>query len=403
MAKRILHIDMDAFFASVEVARNPALKGKPLIVGGNADDVRSVVASASYEARKFGIHSAMPIAQAKRLCPHGIFMRCSHGVYGDVSERILTILETATPDVQMASIDEANLDITGSIHLFGDESRLAHYIKDKILQQEHITCTVGIASNKMVAKIAANECKPDGCLSIAPGEERAFLAPLSVGKLPGVGPRTRETLENLGILTVKQLADVSEAMLKRVFGEQGALSLHHAALGLGSDAVTAQGAPKSISRETTFIEDIMDWNLIEPVIFGLAEHCAHTLRAEGMEAQRITLKTRYSDFQTKTYAKTLEDPTALDVDIMAALKDLFPKAKAVRARVRLVGVNLSRLSYNQHQMRLFNREKTEKWEQVYKTVDAVRGKLGFDAVHVGKALKKNKETPKAENKKTRDN
>lgn len=388
MVKRILHIDMDAFFASVEVARNPSLKGKPLIVGGEADDVRSVVSSASYEARKYGIHSAMPIAQAKRLCPHGIFMRCSHGVYGEVSQHIHDILETTTPHVQMASIDEANLDITGSIHLFGTEENLARYIKGKILAQEHITCTVGIASNKMVAKIAANECKPDGYLPVPHGGERAFLAPLSVGKLPGVGPHTREALENLGIMTVKQLAEIPEAVLKRAFGEQGALSLQHAALGIGSDEVAAYGPPKSISRETTFMEDLMDWQVIEPVIFRLAEHCAHALRSEGMETKRITLKTRYSDFQTKTFARTLEDPTALDVDIIAALKELFPKAKARRARVRLVGVNLSQLTYNQHQMRLFNREQNEKWERVYQSVDVMREKMGFDALHVGKALQK---------------
>ena len=390
MTRRIFHIDMDAFFASVEVALNPALKGKPLIVGGNADDARSVVSSASYEARNYGVHSAMPIAQAKRLCPHGIFMRCSHGVYGEVSRRIQEILETATPDIQMASIDEANLDITGSIHLFGHEDNIAKHIKQAVLEQERITCTIGIASNKMVAKIAANECKPDGYLSIAKGSEQAFLAPLSVSKLPGVGPHTREALENLGIMTVSQLAVVPEQSLKRVFGEQAALSLHQAARGIGSDAVTPRSAPKSISRETTFQEDLMEWRLIEPVIFRLAEHCAHSLRMEGMETKRITLKIRYSDFQTKTFAKTLVDNTTLDIEIINALKALFPKAKTRRARVRLVGVNLSCLTYNQHQLRLFNRKESEKWEQVYRTVDVMRNKLGFDAVHVGKALEHRK-------------
>ncbi len=386
MPKRILHIDMDAFFASVEAARNPALRGKPLIVGGNADDARSVVSSASYEARRYGIHSAMPIARARKLCPHGIFMRCSHGVYGETSRRIQVILETTTPIIQMASIDEANLDITGSIHLYGGEATLAKYIKDAIVEQEHITCTIGIASNKMVAKVAANECKPDGFLSIAYGDERAFLAPLPVGKLPGVGPHTREALENLGIMTVKQLAAVPAPRLERVVGEQAAESLLRAAVGVGSDTVAAHGPPKSVSRETTFKADLADWRVIEPVVFRLAEHCAHTLRMDGLEAKRITLKTRYSDFQTKSFAKTLADPTALDTDIMAALHELFPKAKARRARVRLVGVNLSALSWNQHQMRLFEREHNDKWERLFETVDAMRGKLGFDAVHIGKAL-----------------
>ncbi|MCK5862633.1 MAG: DNA polymerase IV [Candidatus Hydrogenedentes bacterium] len=386
MTKRILHIDMDAFFASVEMARNPLLKGKPLIVGGNEDDLRSVVASASYEARKFGVHSAMPIVQAKRLCPNGIFMRCSQGIYNEVCHRIQIILETATPVIQMASIDEANLDITGSIHLFGDEEKLARHLKKSIFEQEHISCTIGVASNKMVAKIAANESKPDGYLSIPNGHERLFLAPLAVGKLPGVGPHTQDALESLGVLTIKQLAEVPEQILKSKFGEQGILSLQYAALGVGSDEITRRGAPKSISRETTFLEDIADWLAIEPVIFRLSEHCAHTLRSEGLETKRITLKVRYSDFSTKSFSKTVDDPTALDVDIIAVLKELFFKAKVRRARVRLVGVNLSKLSYNQHQLRLFNREKTEKWERLYEAVDIMRGKMGFDAVHVGKTL-----------------
>jgi len=385
---------MDAFFASVESARDPSLRGKPLIVGGNLDDLRSVVSSASYEARRYGVRSAMPIAQAKRLCPHGVFMRCSRGVYGEASRRIQEILETATPHIQMASIDEANLDITGSIHLFGDEEKLARHIKNAILEQERITCTIGVASNKMVAKVAANECKPDGFLSIAPGAERDFLAPLSVGKLPGVGPHAKEALENMGVMTIGRLATVPEPTLKRMFGEQGAASLLRAACGMGSDEITPQDQPKSISRETTFPEDLSDWRVIEPVVFRLAEHCAYALRSEGLETKRVTLKTRYADFQTKSFAKTLSDPTALDVDIMAALRELFPKAQARRARVRLVGVHLSALSWNQHQMRLFNREKMEKWERVSQTVDTVRGKLGFDAVHVGRVLPDSKHAPK---------
>ncbi len=391
MTKRILHIDMDAFFASVEAARNPALRGKPLIVGGNADDARSVVSSASYEARRYGVHSAMPVAQAKRLCPHGIFMRGSHAVYGEVSRRIQTILESTTPMLQMASIDEANLDITGSLQLFGGEERLARYIKAAILEQEQITCTTGIASNKMVAKVAANECKPDGYISIAAGDERQYLAPLAIGKLPGVGPHTRKALESLGIMTVGQLAALPEQRLERVVGQQAAVALHRAALGVGSDVVAPRGHAKSISRETTFAEDKSDWQAIEPVVFRLAEHCAYMLRTDGLEAKRVTLKVRYNDFQTKTFAHTLSDSTALDKDILAAIRTLFPKAKARRAQVRLVGVALSGLSWNQHQMRLFNREENEKWERVLHSVDAIRGKLGFDAVHIGNVKNPNKE------------
>lgn len=377
---------MDAFFASVEMALNPSLRGKAVIVGGHLDDTRSVVSSASYEARKFGVHSAMPMAQARNLCPNGIFIPCSHGVYGETSRRIQAILESVTPYIQMASIDEANLDITGSIHLFGDEAALAAHIRGRIAEQERITATVGIASNKMVAKIAANACKPDGYLSIPSGAEREFLTPLPVGVLPGVGPRTRESLEQLGIMTVRQLAETPETMLKRLLGEQAARSLHASALGVGSDTVEAQQAPKSISRETTFSKDLGDWSEIEPVLFRLAEHCAYTMRSEGFETRRVTLKVRYSDFETKTFAGTLPEPTALDAVIVQTLQGLLPKGKARRARVRLIGVNLSSLTCNQHQLKLFNRQKDEKWERVLRSVDAVRDKMGFEAMGLGRAM-----------------
>ncbi len=386
MHRRILHIDMDAFFASVETALNPSLRGKPLIVGGRAEDARSVVSSASYEARRYGVHAAMPIAQAKKLCPKGIFIPCSHGVYGKVSQRIQAILESVTPYIQMASIDEANLDITGSIHLFGDEATLADHIKDCIRDQEHITATIGIASNKMTAKIAANSCKPDGYLSVPTGMEREFLAPLPVGVLPGVGPHTRESLEQMGIMTVRQLAETPENILKRLVGEQGARGLHASAQGLGSDTVEPPRLPKSISRETTFSKDLADWHEIEPVLFRLAEHCAYTMRTEGLETRRITLKVRYGDFETKTFAHSLPEPTALDSMILQALRELLPKGKARRARVRLIGVNLSSLSYNQHQMELFKREQEEKWERAMRSVDALRDKLGFDSVGLGGAM-----------------
>ncbi len=390
MSRRILHIDMDAFFASVEAALNPALLGKPLIVGGHMDDTRSVVSSASYEARRYGVHSAMPIAQARKLCPDGIFIPCSHGVYGEVSRRIESILETVTPQIQMASIDEANLDITGSIHLFGDEASLAAHIRDKIAGQEHITATVGIASNKMVAKIAANACKPDGYLSIAPGKEQAFLAPLSVGVLPGVGPHTRENLEQMGIMTVRQVLETPEPLLKALLGEHAARNLREAATGLGSDSVEARQLPKSISRETTFPTDRIDWGTIEPVLFHLAEQCAYALRSEGLETKRVTLKVRYSDFQTKTFACSLAEPSSLDNTILRSLRELLPKGKARRARVRLIGVNLSVLSYNQHQLELFHRERDEKWERTMRSVDAVRDKLGFSALGLGGAIGKDK-------------
>lgn len=385
--RRILHIDMDAFFASVEVARNPALRGKAVIIGGNPEDRRGVVSSASYEARSCGVRSAMPIVRARQLCPHGIYIRGSHGVYGEVSRRIREILHSVTPLVQMASIDEANLDITGSIHLFEDEKALATSLKERIFEEEQLTATIGIASNKMVAKIAANQCKPDGLLCIPRGGEQDFLAPLSVAELPGVGPRSREILEMRGILTVKQLAQLPQSLLGQLMGVQAAASLHAAAHGVGSDVVDPVRVPKSVSKETTFSEDLADWDDLAAVLFCLVEHCTHTLRSEGMEARKVSLKVRYSDFETKLFGLTLPEPTSLDTQVVEALKELLPKAQQRRTRVRLIGVSLSGLTKDQHQMGLFDQKEREKWERLLHTVDDVREKLGFDSMRLGNTLK----------------
>ncbi len=393
--KRILHIDMDAFFASVEVVRNPSLRGKPVVVGGDPEGTRGVVSSASYEARQFGVRSAMPIVQARKLCPQAIFLRGSHGLYGEVSRHIHEILERVAPLVQMASIDEAYIDITGSLKLFGGDEAIARKIKADIRAETGLPCTVAVAANKLVSKVAANEAKPDGLLIIPLGGEEAYLAPLPVRKLPGMGPKTCEVLESMAILTAGQLVTASMALLEPVFGHQMAMVLRHTAQGFGSDEVNLDRTPKSISRETTFPRDLTDWQEIETIAGQLAEHCAHTLREEGLETRRVTIKVRYGDFETKTFALTLNEPTTIDAHIIAAVRELVPKAKERRARVRLIGVNLSNLSWNQHQMSLFTREKDEKWERVMKQVDTVRDKHGFDALRLARGAKpdKNKHPP----------
>jgi DNA polymerase-4 len=388
--RRILHIDMDAFFASVEVMRNPSLRGKPIVVGGDPEGTRGVVSSASYEARHFGVRSAMPIVQARKLCPQAIFIRGSHGLYGEVSRHIHEILERVAPLVQMASIDEAYIDITGSLKLFGGDEAIARKIKNDIRTETGLPCTVAVASNKLVSKVAANEVKPDGLLIIPLGGEQAYLAPLPLGKLPGMGPKTCQTLEAMGILTAGQLVTASMALLEPVFGHQMATVLRHTAQGFGSDELTLDHTPKSISRETTFPRDLTDWNEIETIAGQLAEHCAHTLREESLETRRVTLKVRYGDFETRTFAHTLAEPTTIDAHIIAAVRELIPKAKERRTRVRLIGVNLSSLSWNQHQMSLFTREKDEKWERVMKQVDTMRGKHGFDALRLARGAKPDK-------------
>jgi len=386
MECRILHIDMDAFFASVEEARDPRLRGKPLIIGGDVDGTRGVVSTASYAARAYGVHSAMPMVQARRLCPHAIFMQGNFHLYAAASRRVKEILDGVSPQVQMASIDEAYVDISGSQRLFGGDDAIAEHIKTVVRRELDLPCSIGIAGNKMVAKVATNAGKPDGYVRVAPGGERDFLAPLPVRALPGAGPKTCAVLEGMGIMRVGQLAEWPPHALECVFGRQGAVLLQHAAHGVADAAVATASAPKSISRETTFDRDLLDWERVETVLAHLLERCAYALREEGLEAKRVTLKVRYGDFETKLFAKTLPESTCIDAEFAAALCELLPKARARRARVRLIGVALSALTCNQHQLRLFGGEASEKWERALESVDRVRAKMGFSALRSGKAM-----------------
>ena len=386
MDRRILHIDMDAFFASVEVVQNPALAGKPLIIGGDWEDKRGVVSTASYEARTYGVRSAMPLSEARRRCPHGVFMRGNLARYREASAAVRAILETVTPVVQMASIDEAYLDITGSQRLFGGDDAISAYLKQEIRRRTKLPCTVAISSNKLVSKIASDEGKPDGYIRVASGEERAFLAPLAVRKLPGAGPRTCDALERLGIATLGELAACDQGMLERAFGHQTAVNLQRRACGISTSAVEVERAPRSISRETTFPEDTQAWPQIERAIAYLAERCMYTLREDGLETRRVTLKVRYSDFETRTFSHTLPDPTAVDAEVTAALRALAAPICARGRRVRLVGVALDLLRYDQHQLPLFGGVTNEKWERVLEQADAVRGKFGFQSLGSGRSL-----------------
>jgi DNA polymerase-4 len=375
---------MDAFFASVEQVRNPALRGKPLIIGG-AKDARGVVCTASYEARPFGVRSGMPLVEARRRCPQAIFMAGNFEHYRAASEEVHAVLDTVSPIVEMASIDEAYIDVTGSQRLFGGDDAIAHYIKSEIHRRTQLPCTVAIAPNKLIAKVAAGEAKPDGYRRVGAGEEAAFLRPLPLKKLPGAGPRTCEALEALGILTVGALADLPLSTLMAAFGSTG-YALHEAALGRSTTPVVPESLPKSMSRETTFEEDLMDWKRVERVLLYLAERATYALREAGMETRCVTLKVRYADFQTNTFARTLPEPSCLDGDIAHALEDLIPKAKERRARVRLIGVALTSLSFNQHQLQLFDRRAGSKWERVLQSVDHIRDRHGFEVLRSAKTM-----------------
>ncbi len=385
MDRRVLHIDMDAFFASVEQVRDPSLKGKPLIIGGDKQDARGVVCTASYEARKFGVHSAMPLSQARRLCPHGIFMRGNFEHYRIASEQVGEVLETVSPLVEPVSIDEAYIDITGSCRLFGGEDAIAHYIKSQIHERTQLPCTVAIAANKLVAKIGSDEGKPDGYLNIPTGTEGAFLRPLALRKLPGVGPRTGEVLESLGVMTIGHLADLPEATLLNAFGPAG-YGLQRAARGISTSPVVPESSPKSIGRETTFERDLLDWAQITRVLTYLTERAAHALREKDMQARCVTLKVRYSDFDTRTFAKTFCEPTSVDSEVFEALEALIAKAKERRARVRLIGVSFSSLIHNQRQLYLFGKKQHEKWERALESVDRVRDRYGFEFVRFGRSM-----------------
>jgi len=385
MERRILHIDMDAFFASVEQVLNPSLRGKPVIVGGG--DTRGVVSTASYEARVFGVHSAMPVAQARRLCPHGIFISGNYAKYREASQTVHTILETVSPLVEFASIDEAYVDVSGSQRLFGGDEAIARHIKTRIREATQLTCTIAVAPNKLVAKIASDLAKPDGFLSVASGDEAAFLRPLPIAKLRGAGPRTCELLKAAGVTTIGDLADLPERKLSQLFGPSG-YGLQQSARGISTSPVEPESTAKSISRETTFEKDLTDWGVIEGVLAGLTERAAHALREDGMETKCVTLKVRYSDFSLQTFAKSLPDPTSVDREIFQVVRELIPKAQQRRAPIRLIGVGLTSLSSNQHQMGLFGSRTTEKWERLLESVDGIRTKHGFQSVHSAKTIRR---------------
>jgi DNA polymerase IV len=384
MAQRwIFHVDMDAFFVSVEEIFDPGLKGKPVIVGGDPDG-RSVVAAASYEARKYGIHSAMPLSQAKRLCPKAIFIHGRHGAYGEFSRRVFNVLAKYTPDIERTSVDEGYLDMTGFERMYGHPLSVADKMKREIKERTGLNASFGISSNKLISKIASDCAKPNGILLVMPGYEREFLAPLDIKRLPGVGKVMQEKLHLLGIKTVGDIAQINKDVLESTFGKWG-LDLYYSANGISNSPVEESGTVKSISRETTFETDTLEMAFIDATLFHLIEDVAHSLRAEQLQARCITLKLRYSDFKTVTRSVTLKEPTDLDKVIYENIKSLWKKAYTRRGRVRLVGAGVSNFTSAVSQPDLFEGEKMRKLKNYYRSIDKIRAKYGDDAVRIVKS------------------
>src|SRR5467141_2588750 len=334
----ILHVDMDAFFVSVELLERPELRGKPVVVGGRPDQ-RGVVSAASYEARKFGIHSAMPLRTAGRLCPHAIFLDGHHEKYGEWSDRVVTILAKFSPIVEMVSIDEAYLDLSGTERLHGPPLAAADKLLRTITLDTGLPCSGGLASTRLVAKVASDQAKPRGLLWVVPGSEAAFLSPLGVRKIPGIGPVTERGLKALSIEIVEELAAASLEKLEGIFGQWGT-ALYRKARGQDSYEFVIDAEPKSISHNHTFGEDTDDTDALSAMLSHLSQKACKRLREAGLATRILTLTIRYAGFETHTRSKTLGEPTRLDSDIFAVFQELFRVHRDPRRKLRLLGVSL---------------------------------------------------------------
>jgi DNA polymerase-4 len=376
----ILHVDMDAFFVSVEEVLDPSLKGKPVVVGGDPEG-RGVVSAASYAARKFGIHSAMPLVKAKRLCPHAIFLQGSHGVYGEFSRRVFKVLETFSPLVEKMSLDEAYVDLTGCGKLHGPALEAAEKIRNQIKKEVGINASIGIASNKLLAKVASAFVKPSGILWIAPGKEKKFLEPLPVSRIPGVGPKSNARFKRMGIKTVGDLTALPKELLEETHGKWGS-GLYWKSRGVcNSPVVGVEEDSRSISRETTFATDSGDARFLESKLSYLVEKAAGQLRGSELYARRVTLKLRTPDFKTVTRSHTLTQPTSEDHVIIGIVLQLFKKLFTGRTRVRLIGVALTSLTRDSSvQTDLFEHTSHEQWDDLYQGIDRIRKKYGFQSI-----------------------
>ena len=385
----ILHVDMDAFFASVEERDNPALKGKAVVVGTG---VRGVVSAANYEARKFGIHSAMPVGRAKRLAPHAIFVPPNMSRYSEVSSHIMEIFRSVTPLVEPLSLDEAFLDVTGAKRLLGDGREIAKQIRAKVEASEGITCSVGIATTKFIAKLASGRCKPNGMLEIVSDRVLEFLHPLPVNAIWGVGPKTNEELQKLGLRTVADIANTPRQTLIRALGEAAGASLYELAWGRDYRDVEPGEVDKSISAAETFDTDTEDQEIVLRELLRLTEKATYRMREKDFSARTISIKVRFADFKTISRSKTVPLAISATHEVYEVVKALFLGLKLDRARIRLVGVSLDGLEDGidaSEQLVLGERETG--WRQATAAIDKASARFGQGSVRPARLFDESEE------------
>jgi len=381
---------MDAFFVSVEELGDPSLKGKAVVVGGQRNE-RGVVSAASYEARRFGVHSAMPLRTAAKLCPHAIFLDGHPDLYRESSRKARTVLEMFSPAVEMASIDEAYLDMTGTEKLHGPPLRSAHKLHTAMKEHTGLNCSVGIGTSRLMAKICSDQAKPNGVLFVLPGQEQTFLAPLDVGKIPGVGKVTKSHLNSMGIQSIGDLQRLEPDVLESTLGKWG-LALAGKAKGEDAGAwfageVGADDQAKSVSHEHTFNEDTADLEKLESTLFRLCEMVARRLREQDLSGRTWHLKLRYSDFSTFTRAHSLHAPTTVDSEIFVTMRKLFRDNWQRGRAIRLLGVQASNFDDAPQQMDLLQDENRQKWARALSATDKLRDKYGDSAVFLAKGMR----------------
>jgi DNA polymerase-4 len=380
-----MHIDLDAFFVSVEQVLNPELKGKPVVVGGKPGD-RGVVACASYEARALGLRAGMPLTRAYRLCPQAIFIEGSYQQYSDASLKFMLILAHFSPFIEPAGIDEAYLDVTGFESLHGSIHQMAVDIKKQVKDELGLCASIGIASGKVIAKVASDLSKPDGLIEVPAGEQRAFLSPLAIDKLPGVGRKTEPVLKGIGINTIGELSALPLDALKSHFGAFGEV-LHYFANGIDDREV--QFIPieaKSISRETTFAKDTRDLTFLEATLHYLSERVGAELREQGKQAKCVHMKLRYSDFATVIRSNTLRQTTESDQVIFETGAKLMKRELLLdRQLVRLIGIGVSDLIRSGEQLNMLD-SSARRQAQINRVMDRIRKKYGFTAIQTGRTL-----------------